>query len=223
MTTVGIIGAGKIGSTVARLAVSAGYDVVISNSRTPKTLADQVAALGEKARAGTPVDAANAGDIVVVSIPLRAYPTVPVEPLIGKTVLDTANYYPQRDGQIAVLDNDSSTSSELLAKHLIGARVVKAFNNIPFKHLGSLARPAGAEDRSALPIAGDDSSAKAAATAFLDAIGYDSVDAGPLAAGGRRFSVGTPAYLAPYGEPRDDDGGRPANADTIRSALSAAE
>jgi predicted dinucleotide-binding enzyme len=220
MTTVGIIGAGRIGGTVARLAVNAGYDVVISNSRTPKTLADQVASLGDKARAGTPVDAANAGDIVVVSIPLRAYPTVPVEPLIGKTVLDTANYYPQRDGQIAVLDNDSATSSELLAKHLIGARVVKAFNNIPFKHLGSLARPAGAPDRSALPIAGDDSSAKSAAMAFLDAIGYDAVDAGSLAAGGRRFSVGTPAYLTPYGEPRDDDGGSPANADTIRNALS---
>jgi predicted dinucleotide-binding enzyme len=219
MTTVGIIGAGKVGGTVARLAVNAGYDVVLSNSRTPKTLNDQVASLGDKARAGTPADAANAGDIVVVSIPLRAYPTVPVEPLIGKTVLDTANYYPQRDGQIAVLDNDASTSSELLAKHCIGANVVKAFNNIPYKHLASLARPAGAPDRTSLPIAGDDPAAKAAAADFLDAIGFDAVDAGPLASGGRQFSVGTPAYIAPYGEPRDDDGGTPANADRIRSAL----
>jgi predicted dinucleotide-binding enzyme len=221
MTTVGIIGSGHVGGTVARLAIDAGYDVVLSNSRTPKTLNDQVAALGERARAGTPTDAANAGDIVVVSVPLRAYPTLPVEPLIGKTVLDTSNYYPPRDGQIAVLDNDSSTSSELVAKHLIGAHVVKAFNSITFKSLSSLARPAGAPDRSALPIAGDDSSAKAAATAFLDAIGYDSVDAGPLGAGGRRFSVGKPAYVAPYGEP-SEDGGTPANADTIRSALQAA-
>jgi predicted dinucleotide-binding enzyme len=217
MTTVGIIGAGKVGGTVARLAVEAGYDVVLSNSRTPKTLNDQVAALGERARAGTPVDAANAGDIVVVSVPLRAYPTLPVEPLIGKTVLDTCNYYPQRDGQIAVLDNGSATSSELVAKHLIGAHVVKALNNIQAAHLGSLARPSGAPDRSALPIAGDNPSAKATAAAFLDSIGYDTVDAGPLDAGGRQFSVGTPAYVAPYG----DGDGRPADADTIRSALAA--
>lgn len=218
MTTVGIIGAGKVGGTVARLAVDAGYDVVLSNSRTPKTLNDQVAALGDRARSGTPVDAANAGDLVVVSVPLRAYPTLPVEPLIGKTVIDTCNYYPQRDGQIAVLDNGSTTSSELVAKHLIGARVVKAFNNIQFSHLRSLARPAGAPDRSTLPIAGDDASAKKAAAEFLDAIGFDSVDAGSLGAGGRRFSVGTPAYITPYG----DGDGTPANAEAIQSALAAA-
>ena len=222
MTTVGIIGAGRVGGTVARLAVNAGYDVVLSNSRTPKTLNDQVAALGEKARTGTPAEAATAGDIVVVSIPLRAYPSVPVEPLIGKTVLDTANYYPKRDGQIAVLDSDSTTSSELMAKHLIGAYVVKAFNNIAFKNLSALPRGAGAPDRSALPIAGDDASAKDTATAFLDAIGYDSVDAGPLGAGGRKFAVGTPAYVAPYGGP-DNETGTPANADSIRSVLQAAE
>lgn len=221
MTTVGIIGAGKIGGTVAQLAINAGYDVVISNSRTPKSMADQVASLGEKARAGTPSEAATAGDIVVVSIPLRAYPTVPVEPLIGKTVLDTSNYYPKRDGQIAVLDSDAMTSSELMAKHLIGAHVVKAFNNIMFKHLGSLPRPSGASDRSALPIASDDIGAKNQATAFLDAIGYDTVDAGPLAEGGRRFAVGTPAHTAPYGD-RSDENGHPANAETVRSALQAA-
>jgi 8-hydroxy-5-deazaflavin:NADPH oxidoreductase len=217
MTTIGFIGAGHVGGTVARLAVNAGYNVVLSNSRTPKTLNDQVASLGDKARAGTPTDAATAGDIVVVSIPLRAYPTVPVEPLIGKTVLDTCNYYPQRDGQIAVLDSDAMTSSELVAKHLIGAHVVKAFNNINFKALGSLGRPAGASDRSALPIAGDDGSAKAKAAAFLDSIGYDTIDTGELADGGRQFAVGTPAYTAPYGMP--DGNPTPANADTVRSAL----
>jgi Predicted dinucleotide-binding enzymes len=221
MTTVGFIGAGRIGGTLARLAVEAGYDVVLSNSRTPRSLKDQVAALGDKARAGTPTDAATAGDIVVVSVPLRAYPMLPVEPLIGKPVLDTCNYYPQRDGHIAVLDTDATTSSHLVAKHLIGAHVVKAFNNIYFKNLESLPRPSGAPDRSALPIAGDDESAKQAATGFINAIGYDVVDAGPLEAG-RLFQVGTPAYVAPYGGP-DNEVGTPAGTDTIRAALEAAK
>jgi predicted dinucleotide-binding enzyme len=218
MTTVGFIGAGNIGGTVARLAVAAGYDVVLSNSRTPKTLNELVERLGERARAGTPTDAATAGELVVVSIPLRAYPTVPVEPLIGKSILDTCNYYPQRDGQIAVLDNDSTTNSELLAKHLIGAHVVKVFNNIFFKHLASLARSSGAPDRSALPIAGDNAPAKAEVTAFLDSIGFDSVDAGSLADGGRRFSVGTAAYGTPYGQ-FNDEKGTPASAQEIEQVL----
>jgi predicted dinucleotide-binding enzyme len=218
MTTIGFIGAGNIGGTVARLAVAAGYDVVLSNSRTPKTLQDLVSSLGITARATTPAEAAAAGDLVVVSIPLRAYTTVPVEPLVGKTVLDTCNYYPQRDGQIAVLDNDSTTNSELLAKHLVGAHVVKVFNNIFFKHLASLTRPAGAPDRSALPIAGDDDAAKAAVVAFLDSIGYDAVDAGPLGKGGRRFAVGTRTYGTPYGQ-LSDERGTPASADAIRGSL----
>jgi len=215
---VGFIGAGNIGGTVARLAVAAGYDVVLSNSRTPKTLDDLVASLGIQARATHAAEGAAASDLVVVSIPLRAYPTVPVEALIGKPVLDTCNYYPQRDGQIAVLDNDSMTSGELLAKHLVGAHVVKVFNNIFFKHLAALARPAGASDRSALPIAGDDAGAKATVTDFLDRIGYDAVDAGPLGAGSRRFQVGTPAYGSPYGK-SNDESGTPASVATVRSVL----
>ena len=142
MTTVGFIGAGHIGGTVARLALAAGNDVGLSNSRTPRSLGELVEQLGPHARAGTPTEAATVGEFVVVSIPLRAYTAVPVEPLVNKTVLDTCNYYPARDGQIAVLDNDSMTSSELLGKHLIGAHIVKVFNNIFFKHLASLARPA---------------------------------------------------------------------------------
>src|SRR5690348_18323058 len=101
MTTIGLIGSGHIGSTVARLAVAAGHDVVLSNSRGPETLADLVADLGPRARAATPAEAAAAGDVVVVSVPLKAYREVPVEPLRGKVVIDTNNYYPQRDGRIA--------------------------------------------------------------------------------------------------------------------------
>lgn len=219
MTTVGFIGSGNIGGTVAALAVAAGYDVVLSNSRGPETLKELVDELGPRARAGTPAEAAAAGDLVVVSIPLRAYRDVPVEPLAGKAVLDTNNYYPQRDGQIAALDDGSTTSSELLQEHLPAAHVVKVFNNIFFRHLVTLARSAGAPDRSALAIAGDDAEAKATAATFLDAIGFDAVDAGPLGAGGRRFQVGTPAYGLPYG---GVERAVPADAGTLRGALDAA-
>jgi 8-hydroxy-5-deazaflavin:NADPH oxidoreductase len=223
MTTVGLIGSGNIGGTVARLALAAGYDVVLSNSRGPETLKELVDELGPHASAGTPVDAARAGDIVVVTIPLRAYPDVPVEPLAGKVVIDTNNYYPQRDGRIADLDDGTTTSSELLQRHLPGSTVVKAFNNIVFRHLLSQARPAGAPDRSALPIAGDDAGAKAAVTEFLDRIGYDAVDAGPLAESWR-FQPDTPAYGNPYVGPGGwaADTGRPAGAATIRAALAEA-
>jgi len=198
MTTVGLIGSGHIGGTVARLATAAGYDVVLSNSRGPETLADLVADIGPRARAATPPEAAEAGDLVVVTIPLKAYRSVPVQPLRGKVVMDTNNYYSQRDGHIAELDDGSTTSSELLQRHLPEAYVVKVFNNIYYEFLLSLARPAGAADRSGLLIAGDSESAKAEVTAFLDAIGYDAVDAGPLA-NGRAYQPDTPPYGTPYG------------------------
>jgi 8-hydroxy-5-deazaflavin:NADPH oxidoreductase len=217
MTTIGLIGSGNIGGTVARLAVDAGHDVVLSNSRGPDTLRDLVAELGPRARAATPAEAARAGEIVVVTVPLKAYRAVPVEPLAGTVVIDTGNYYPDRDGRIAQLDDGTATSSELLQQHLAGARVVKGFNNIYFRHLASLARPAGAADRTALPIAGDDADAKAAATAFLDSIGYDAVDVGPLAEGWRT-QPDTPAYGAPYGS-FDDPAGTPAGAATVRAAV----
>src|ERR1700759_5332181 len=118
MTTIGIIGAGHIGSQVARLAVANGYNVVISNSRGPETLSELVSELGPRARAATVAGAARAGDIVVVTIPLKNYRSVPVEPLAGKIVIDTNNYYPQRDGRIPELDDESTTTSELLQAHL---------------------------------------------------------------------------------------------------------
>ncbi len=220
MTTVGIIGSGMIGGTVARLSVAAGHSVVLSNSRGPHTLADLVAELGPLATAATADQAAEAGDLVVVSVPVKAIGDLPVKQVAGKPVLDTGNYYPQRDGRVEVLDTGALTSSALLQHHLLDARVVKVFNNIFFKHLRSLARPSGAPDRTALPIAGDDAAAKAAVTAFLDSIGYDAVDAGSLAESWRQ-EPGTPVYGAPYG-PFSDETGTPAPAATIRTALAGA-
>jgi predicted dinucleotide-binding enzyme len=229
MTTIGFIGSGNIGSTVARLAVDAGHDVVLSNSRGSETLQDLTADLGPHARAATAEDAAAAGDIVVVTIPLKNVDQVPSEPLRGKVVIDTCNYYPQRDGQVAELDDKSSTSSELVQRLLPGSRVVKAFNNIQFSHLASLQRPQGDPGRSVLAIAGDDDEAKAKATvsAFLDSIGYDTYDAGPLSESWR-FEPDTPAYGAPYvtpgaGWPPPPGSGRRATVDEMRAKLAEAE
>jgi len=197
MTTIGLIGSGKIGSTVARLALAAGHEVVLSNSRGPETLSDLVAELGPKARAANAAEAAEAGDVVVVTIPLKNYRQVPVEPLRGKTVIDTNNYYPSRDGNIAEVDSGSTTSSELLQAHLPESHVVKAFNNINFAHLAALPRPSGDPERSALAIAGDDADAKKAVNALFDELGYDVVDAGPLSEGWR-YQPDTPAYGLPY-------------------------
>jgi len=193
MTTIGLIGAGHIGSQIGRLAVAHGYNVVISNSRGPDTLSALVAELGPKARAATALEAATAGDIVVVTVPLKNYRAVPVAPLAGKVVIDTNNYYPQRDGHIPELDNESTTTSELLQAHLPTAKVVKAFNHIYAAELTTHGQPAGSKNRRALVIAGDDAGAKATVTRLLDQFGFDTVDAGPLEEGWR-IQRDTPGY-----------------------------
>jgi predicted dinucleotide-binding enzyme len=193
MATIGLIGAGNIGGQVARLGVANGYDVVVSNSRGPQTLSALVRELGPRARAGTVLEAATAGDLVVVTIPLRNYREVPVEPLAGKIVIDTNNYYPSRDGHIRELDDESTTTSELLQAHLPRSKVVKAFNHIHAADLTTDGRPAGTKNRRALVIAGDDPEAKKAVAHLLDQFGFDTVDAGPLAEGWR-IQRDTPGY-----------------------------
>ncbi|MBT2232551.1 NADPH-dependent F420 reductase [Nonomuraea sp. NEAU-A123] len=182
---------------MARLAVAAGLNVVLSNSRGLEALSGLVAELGEHARAATPAEAAQAGDLVVATIPLKAYDRLPATALAGKTVIDTMNYYPDRDGHLAELDAGTLTSSALVQRHLVGSHVVKAFNNIDFHRLFTLARPSGAPDRAALPIAGDDEAAKARVARLLDILGYDAVDIGTLA-DSWRSEPGTPVYVQPY-------------------------
>jgi predicted dinucleotide-binding enzyme len=217
MATIGFIGSGRIGGTVARLAAAAGYRVVLSNSRGPQTLHELVSEIGPLASAGTTQEAAEQGDIVVVAIPLRAYQDVPAAALAGKPVIDANNYYPQRDGHIGELDAGSVTSTELLQRHLPDARVVKAFNNIFYRHLLSLARPHGAPDRSALLIAVDDPAARTAVTEFLDAIGYDTVESGTLARSARQ-EPGSAVYGGVYGS-MDDDAGTPIGAAALQARL----
>lgn len=193
MTTIGLIGAGHIGSQLARLAIRNGYDVVLSNSRGPDTLSALVEELGPRARAATPHEAARAGDIVVVTIPLKNIGSVPVEPLAGKVVIDTNNYYPQRDGRIPELEDESTTTSELLQKHLPKSKVVKAFNHIYAQELTTHGQPHGTPNRRALVIAGDDESSKTTVSRLIDQLGFDTVDAGPLKEGWR-IQRDTPGY-----------------------------
>ena len=193
MATIGLIGAGHIGSQIARAAVKSGYDVVLSNSRGPETLSALIAELGPKARAAMTEEAASAADIAVVTVPLKAYRSVPVEPLAGKIVIDTNNYYPQRDGRIPELDNESTTTSELLQAHLPTSKVVKAFNHIYASQITTDGLPAGTPKRRGLVIAGDDVEAKQAVTRLLDQFGFDTVDAGPLKEGWR-IQRDTPGY-----------------------------
>jgi predicted dinucleotide-binding enzyme len=227
MTTIGFIGSGHIGGTVARLAVDAGHDVVLSNSRGPETLAELVTQLGPRARAGTAEDAAREADVVVLTIPLKNVAKIPAGAVDGKVVIDTSNYYPQRDGQIAALDDQTVTTSELVQSLIPGATVVKGFNNINYLHLGSLQRASGSADRTSLPIAGDDAEAKRLVADLFDSLGYDAYDTGSLA-DSWRFDVGTPAYGAPYNSdtsgsyPPPADSGRPVSAETLADALAAA-
>ena len=191
---IGIIGAGHIGGTLARLFVDGGHEVAVSNSRGPETLESLVEELGDRAQTTTAADAALFGDVVVVSVPFGRYRELPTEAVMGKVVIDTNNYYPQRDGHFEELDSDRITSSELLQAHLPGARVVKAFNAIQWKRLRDNGRPAGDPERLGIPISGDDDKAKQTVAALIDQIGFDPVDAGTLAEGGRKHQTGAPAY-----------------------------
>lgn len=190
---IGIIGSGNIGGTLARLIAGAGHEVVIANSRGPESLAGLVAEIGPAATASTPAGAAEAGEVVVIAIPFLRFGDLPAAALAGRVVVDATNYYAGRDGAFPEVVAGSTTSSELMAGALPGARVVKAFNTIHYRHLADQGAPTGTPGRRAIPLAGDDAAANAAVAALMDDIGFDSYDAGPLA-GGRRFDPGTPLF-----------------------------
>ncbi|GAA1943176.1 NADPH-dependent F420 reductase [Microbacterium deminutum] len=196
MTRVGIIGAGHIGSTLARGLVDRGHRVVISNSRGPETLTELVAGLGANASAGTVTDAAAAGEVVIVSVPLKAYRDIPAGPLAGKIVLDTNNYYWERDGHIAELDEKQTTVTGLLQRHLPESEVVKAFNHIRSSDILTTGAPAGTPDRHALAVASDHPDAAAWVASWYDAFGFDTVDIGSLAESWR-VERDQPAYVVP--------------------------
>jgi len=190
---IGIIGAGRMAQAVGRLAVKAGHQVMMSNSRGSESIFDLGEALG--CSVGSIDEAAAFGEVVFAAIPLQAYHAIPVEPLFGKVVLNPQNYFPHF-GRIPELERGELTTAELLARHLPQSRIVKVLNSILVEEVVPDARPAGAPDRRALPIAGDDKDAKEIVIRLLDQIGYDTVDAGPLAEGWR-FERRKPVYCVP--------------------------
>jgi len=192
---IGIVGSGNIGGNAARLFVSAGHEVALSNSRGGNGLHELAAELGANARATTIEDAARFGDVVLIAIPFGKIKALPAEAFRGKVVIDAGNYYPERDGNVAELDKDVTTSSELLASHLKGARLVKGFNTIWFKHLatqGDTNLPR--EERRAIFIAGDDPQAKKTVAKLIEEIGFAAIDTGDLHEGGRHQQPGTAVY-----------------------------
>ncbi len=191
---IGIIGAGHIGSTLAKYFVSAGHEVAIANSRGPETLRGLEADLGYNARATTAAGAGKFGEVAVVSVPFGRYTEIPVAELAGKPVVDTTNYYPQRDGVYPELDSDQTTSSELVQRHLSGSRVVKAFNTTPFDQLRDFPRTGGEALLYGIPVSGDDDAAKRCVFDLIEEMGFQPVDDGSLAEGGRKQQPGTSIY-----------------------------
>jgi predicted dinucleotide-binding enzyme len=197
---IGILGAGMIGATAARLWARGGHQLAISNSRGAETLAPLLRELGTQGQAGSNEEVASFGEVVLVAIPYKAYPILPVAPLAGKVVIDAMNYYPQRDGHI---DFEDLTSSELVARHLPQSRLVKAFNTMYFQTLASKGRPdAPTYERLALFLAGDDPEAKKIVAGLIDEIGFAPVDTGSLREGGRRQQPGSPIYNQPLTPPQ---------------------
>jgi len=194
MTTIGIIGSGQVGSSLAKAAVAHSYDVVISNSKRPQTLAGLVAELGPRARAATAAEAAAAADFAIMAIPLTAVSRVPVEPLAGKVVISTINYIPQRDGRFPDLDDGTATVTGLLQAHLPTSRVVRAFNMLGAADMSGDGRPEGDPERRALALAGDNQKAKQPVARLYNEFGFDTVDIGGLDESWR-VDVGQPAFV----------------------------
>lgn len=210
MTTVGIIGAGNIGGTLAQGLVDRGYDVVIANSRGPETLSELVAKLGSHARAATAQEAAEAAEWAIVTVPLKALEDVPVDALAGKIVVDTNNYYWERDGRIAELEEGRTTTSEMVQRHLAQSKVVKGFNHIAAGTILTDGTPAGTPGRRALVASSNDPDAVAFMTGLYDQFGFETVDVSPLSESWRA-ERDRPAYVIPQ------------NAEELKANLARAE
>ncbi len=180
MTTIGIIGAGEVGSQIARAAIARGYRIVIANSRGPETLTDLVSDLGPAARPARAADAAAAGDFAVVAVPLKRTNDMPVDELAGKIVLDTNNYMAWRDGSFPEIDSGAKTVHELRQEQLPTSKVAKAFTHVQAPSLLRQGRPAGAPDRLALAVSSDFPEAVELVTRLYDEFGFDAVDNSPL-------------------------------------------
>jgi len=189
--TIGILGAGRVGTALARQALKAGYEVKLATAKPPADIALIAEFTAPGAKAVSAEEAAEA-DIVVLAMPLFRYAQVSPDKLAGRVVVDAMNYWAPVDGTMPVFEGEAS-SSEVVQQHLREARLVRTLNHIGYHELEEQALPAGHADRQALAIAGDDPEARSIVAGFIDSLGYDPVDAGPLAAA-RKFSAGTPIF-----------------------------
>lgn len=204
MTTIGIIGAGEVGSQIARAAIAQGHHVVIANSRGPETLAPLIRALGPSARAATAADAAAAGEFVVAAVPLKRDNDLPVAALAGKIVLDTNNYMAWRDGHFPAIDSGQKTVYELRQEHLPSSKVVQAFSLIQAPRITTVGKPPAAPGRWALPTSSNFPEAAQWVARLYDQLGFDTVDNSPLSEAWRS-TPGQPAWMAAFeGQSRDE-------------------
>jgi len=194
MTTIGIIGSGHVGGNLAKAAIAHGYDVVLSNTQGPDSLAGLAKELGPHASAATPAKAAGACDFAIVAIPLTTIGQVPVAPLAGKVVISTINYFPQRYGHVPEIDDGTTTAPGLLQAHLPESRVVRAFSMINAAEMSGDGHPPGDPRRRALALAGDDPAAKRLVAGLYEEFGFDAVDIGGLDESWR-VDAGQPAFV----------------------------
>ena len=195
MDAIGFIGTGHVGAQIARAVVAVGYDVILSNARGPSSLGPLVGEFDGRASAATVDEAASAAGLVVVAIPIGDFASVPVAPLVAKTVIVTSNYNRDQEGAVPALDNGQTTVPGLLQAHLPGAHVVRAFSHIDSAEITTDGRPTGTPHRRALAIAGDDPAAKKTVAAIYDAVGFDTLDLGALDEAWR-VDRGQPAFIA---------------------------
>lgn len=203
VTRIGIIGAGEVGSQLARAAILNDYQIIIANSRGPETLSPLLAELGPSARAATAAGAAEAGDVVIIAVPLKLVNDMPTAQLAGKIVLDTNNYMPRRDGLYAVIASGEKTEHELRQEQLPDSKVAKAFTHIQAPRLFRSASPSGTPDRHALSVSSDHPEAVEFVTYLYDQFGFDTVDNSPLCESWRS-GPGQPAWISHAHQTRDE-------------------
>jgi 8-hydroxy-5-deazaflavin:NADPH oxidoreductase len=196
MTTIGFIGSGHVGQSIAKAAIGNGYDVVLSNSQGPESLAGIVTGLGPHASAASPAEAAALADFAVVAIPITSIDQVPVEPLVGKVVIATINYFPDRLGHIAEIDNGATTAPGLLQAHLPDSHVVRGFSMINAADMSEDGHPEGDPARRALALSGDDPEAKRVVAQLYNQFGFDTLDIGDLSESWR-VDPGQKAFVTP--------------------------